>query len=541
MVGSTLVEVCGGLIFSFTRGVAEHVNPNEAEINPESLSYNLLQSAGMEWYCQPVDELICQEYSEREVSSTEFLAPTNLGQARFINACSIQTIENSEDTEQVIHDRAMAWKKLRPSFTRTVWNSLCFGFLISVLSAAIIGMLAILVYYLNYQAWLMCQARPKQSIPIKVQWSKTISEAIFCMPIYAWFSVNTLFFFRSHQILGLKRKLFLISFVFYVLDSLYRIALQGFGISHSELTRLQRIPGNAFFLLNVFIQTWILARRFSIGAETKKFKTMLLIIVPCVSAIVVAILVAYFVYPAYNKQSKIGKVNIAVFSPLITVVLKSISRLCVQRLWRISHPGTSFVLLVPLYYGSAVMLRLLQVDLKSLKSIALIGIIHGIAEVIERSSVVLIDYIHHQIYKRRRVPWGSFRTPRRERLAADIAILSMLFEPSAVISVNGFLHLHEYFYTDNKTPLQLLQSFAITTSVPLAIEWIFTSVSIAIETRYQNRPVMAIWRRQWKRHLTVAIINALPIVVWSSTNLFIAVQARFPNIKDYCEMPFSHP
>ena len=119
--------------------------------------------------------------------------------------------------------------------------------------------------------------------------------------------------------------------------------------------------------------------------------------------------------------------------------------------------------------------------------------------------------------------------------------MSMLFESSAVISVNGFLHLHEYFYTDNETPLQLLQSFAITTSVPLVIEWFFTSVSIAIETRYQNRAVIAVWRRQWKRHVTVAVINALPIVVWSSTNLLIAVQARFPDIKDHCEMPFSHP
>jgi len=536
MVGSTLVEVCGGLIFSFTRSVAEHVNPNEAEIIPQMCGYDILQDSGMEWYCQPVDELICQEYSDGEVSSTEYF--TNLGQARFTDACAI---ESSEDTEHVLEDRSMAWKRLRPSSTRTVWYSLCFGFLISVLSAAIIGILAILFYYLNYQAVLTCRTRPKQSIPIKIQWSKTISESISCIPIYTWFFLNMLFFFRPHQILGLKRKIFLISFVFYILDTLYRLALQGFGISHSELTRWQRIPGNILFLLSNFVQSLVLARRLWTGARTSRFKTMSLIIVPYVSCIVVAILVAYFLYPAFTKQSKAGKVHIAVFAPLITVALKGVSRLSVQGLWRISHPGTSFVLLVPLYYGSAVMLRLLQVDLQNLKAIALIGIIHGIAEVIERSALVLIDYVSYQIYERRRVPWRRFRTPRRERLAADIAILSMLFESSAVISVNGFLHLHEHFYTDDKTPLQLLQSFAISTSVPLAIEWFFTSVSIAIETRYQNRAVTAVWRRQWKRHLTVAVINALPIVVWSSTSLLIAVQARFPDFKEHCEMPFSHP
>lgn len=536
MVGSTLVEVCGRLIFSFTRNVAEHVNRSEAEIIPQMCGYDILQNTGTEWYCQPVDELIFQEYSDGQVSSTEYV--TKFGQARFTNAC---VIENCEDAEQVGQDRSMAWKRLRPSLTRTVWYSLWFGFLISFLSAGIIGILAILLYYINYQAVLTCRTRTQQLIPIKIQWTKTISESITCIPIYAWFLLNMLFFFRPYQILGLKRKIFLISFVFYLLDSLYRLALQGFGISHSELTRRQRIPGNVLFLLSNFVQSLVLAKRLSTGARTSRLKTVSLIIVPYITCIVVAILVAYFLYPVFTEQNKAGKVYIAVFAPLITVALKSISRLSIQGLWRISHPGTSFVLLVPLYYGSAVMLRLLQVDLQSLKSIAIIGIIHGIAEVIERSALVLIDYVNHQIYERKRIPWGSFRTPRLERLVVDIAILSMLFESSAIISVNGFLHLHEYFYRDNNTPLQLLQSFAISTSVPLTIEWFFTSVSIAIETRYQNRAVIAVWRRQWKRHLAVATINALPIVVWSSTNLLIAVQARFPDFKEHCEMPFSHP
>ena len=223
----------------------------------------------------------------------------------------------------------------------------------------------------------------------------------------------------------------------------------------------------------------------------------------CALTFTVAILVSYFIYPAYNKQDKTGKIYID--------------------------------------YVSAVMLRVLQVDLNTLKSVALIGIIHGIAEVIERSIVVLIDYINHQICERRRISWGSFRTPRRERLATDIVIMSMLCEASAIISVNGFLHLHEYFYTDGKTVVELLQSFAITTAVPLIIEWFFTCLSIAIETRYQNRPIMAVWRRHWKRHITVAIVNALPIAIWTSTSLLIAIQGRFPEERDYCELPFTHP
>ena len=109
-----------------------------------------------------------------------------------------------------------------------------------------------------------------------------------------------------------------------------------------------------------------------------------------------------------------------------------------------------------------------------------------------------------------------------------------------MITVNGFLHLYQYFYTTDNSPLQLLQSFAITTSVPLVIERFFTSVSIAIKTRYQNMPIMAVWRKQWRRHIIVALVNMVINSVWSSYGLLTAVEERFRDkFQDHCEMPFS--
>ena len=249
------------------------------------------------------------------------------------------------------------------------------------------------------------------------------------------------------------------------------------------------------------------------------------------------LLLAYFIYPAYTRQNETCKLLTALFVPLMSVVLKVVSRFCVQRLWRISHPGTSYVLLVPLYCGSAIMSRLLQVDLERLEAVALIGVTHGISEFIERSTMVLIDHICHQIWNRRIARCGEFRTPRRERLATDIAIISMLFASSAIISVNDFLHLYRYFYMSDNSAIQLLQSFATTTSVPLAIEWFFSSMSLAIEARYQNMPVMAVWRKRWKKHIAVATINAMAISAWLSSGLtVIALKGRFSDAsKDFCQ------
>ena len=130
-------------------------------------------------------------------------------------------------------------------------------------------------------------------------------------------------------------------------------------------------------------------------------------------------------------------------------------------------------------------------------------------------------HIYHRIWQRRVVRCGNFRTPRRERLAADIVIMSILYESSGVISVSGFLHLYRYFYISDNSVLQLLQSFARTTSVALAIEWFFTSLSLAIETRYQNMPVKTVWQRRWKRLIVVAIMNAVVIALCLSSRVIL--------------------
>ena len=264
-------------------------------------------------------------------------------------------------------------------------------------------------------------------------------------------------------------------------------------------------------------------------------------LLPFCLPVVFGIFLSDVIYGIYITKPIEGKLLIALFAPVVAVVLKIVSRLCVQRLRNITHPGYSYVLLVPLYYGTAVVFRALQADLDDLPYIALLGVIHGVAEVVERSVMVVVDHACTVLWKRKLAPWGSFRTPRRERLVADIAIISMLYESTAVISVNGLFCLYQYVYTENDSIINLLKTFAVHTSVQLVIEWFFTSVSLAIETRYQNMAVMAVWRRRWKRHILAALVNTVPLAVWNSVCMLIILRASYSNIgfKQPCKMPFS--
>ena len=538
MIGN--IELFGRILFGFTRGVTEHYNPDEPEFTAESFGYSPLESTGREWYCHPLDELIYQEYNDRDAASSGYLASRSIN-IRVTDACST---ENNQDIEQLEQDRerSMAWKRLRPSFIHTICKSMYIGALISLLTAVIVGAICILISYICYKTVHNCEFSPKKEIPLQVQWTRTISGSILCAFLYIWYFTNLLFLFRPFQLMGVKKKLFLIFCIFYCLEAVYRTLFQYLGFSQSKLSKLQKIPLNALFITSVCWQAYLITKHFCGHIWSRKQKLILFfqLTVPGGFSFLLSILITSLIYPLYNKQNKDGKLLIALFAPLVGVFLKVISRISVQRLYNITHPGYSFVLLVPLYCGAAVIFRILQADLGRLQTIALLGVIHGAAEVIERSTMVFIDHICHQLVKRRSAPWGSFRTPRRERLMADITIMSMMFESAAIVSVNGFLYLYQYVYLTDKPLLTLLQRFAIHTSVQLVIEWFFTSVSLAIETRYQNIAVMAVWQKRWKRHTLVAIVNAVPIAIWTSTNLLAVVHGRFDEfLNQTCKMPFT--
>ena len=538
MASSAVIEVLGSIVFSFTRGVTEQCNPEEPEFTSESFGYNPLDSTGLEWYSHPVDELIYQEYSEREPTTFDYLASSRLD-ITVRNASSPESEDGSGEHQQD-EDRAMHWKRFRPSALQTICRSMFIGALISLLTTAFLGTIYLLLSYLGFETVMMCSNLKPTSFLVRVQWVRTISEEIECVFYYAWPFVNLLFLFRPYQLKGAKTKLAVAGGVMFCLDLAYRVSLQAVGKPYYMRSLMYAAPLYTFFVVNTLLQLYLTLRHFCLRSTAKMTSSFCKMAIPTCFPFIAGLTITLYIYPKFNEQNKDGKLIIAIFAPLIGVALKLISRICVQRLWNITHPGYSYVLLVPLYFGAAVTSRILQADFDKKEYIALIGIIHGAAEVIERSTMALIDHISHQIWKRQSAPWGSFRTPRRERLMADIVIMSMLFESTGIVAANGYLYLYQYIYVENYSPFHLLKQFTITTAISLTIEWFFTSASLAIETRYQNIPVMAVWRKKWKRHLLVAIANVVPLALWTSSTMLGIVRGRFDvSGNESCKMPFS--
>ena len=195
-----------------------------------------------------------------------------------------------------------------------------------------------------------------------------------------WFFVTVVLLFRQFQVIGVKRKLVLATFLLYGLDTLYRVVLQALRINQSKSFKKQKIPFHLMFLMSISVQVYFLMKHFLIGRSRKQRATFFFqMILPTCFSDILAFVATFSMYPAYVKQNKEGKLLIAIFAPLVGVVLKVISRISVQRLWKFIHPGYSYMLLVPVYFGSAVLFRVLQANLDSLQSMATLGIIHSVA------------------------------------------------------------------------------------------------------------------------------------------------------------------
>ena len=180
------------------------LQPTRTWIHAESFGYSPLETTGQEWYRHgdPDEECIYQEYSDREAATLDFITSSRIN-IRLIDASLPDENEETQEGQQD-EDRSMAWKRLRPSALRTVCKSMYIGALISLLAATIIGLVGILMSYLCYKTINNCELLPKKSIPVNVQKIRSISDAIACVFLYAWFFVCSSFLFRTHQLTGLK-------------------------------------------------------------------------------------------------------------------------------------------------------------------------------------------------------------------------------------------------------------------------------------------------------------------------------------------------
>ncbi|XP_073246215.1 uncharacterized protein [Porites lutea] len=448
-------------------------------------------------------------------------------------------------------DSKMGWKRSRPPTWRlSLWKAMEHAFCIQILGGVALGSLAIVILVLDINTVDLCydmKSKNWTTIPKRIQAVMVTADTTeaFFVELWTFLVVLTMFGWRLIK----EFNLLFLNLLGPCFDTCYRLYLQVYGIYDNPW---RTVPANVLFLLLLLMNSLIIGRDIAKKSETernKRIKKAIKVAAMLVAQFAFGIPITYgFVYvliPLYGEVSETYRAIITGALPLVTAIPKVIVRLAAQRI----------DFLHVLHSASAIVFRVMQAELTSLRLFILLSFAHGAIDLVERLTIVIRDYAWYFIYKKLKrdsketiLRANQFRSPRSMRFVADMSIQMILFESTSLIAAVGFIQLYKFMYNRSDTSsastnMVFITQFFIRVSIAISIDFVFNSFSIWLQMAYLNIAVVRVWRKKWRKHMLVAFILTALTLCYFISDLFAVVEAKNTSgvIKDdiSCRGPFS--
>ena len=429
------------------------------------------------------------------------------------------------------HDR-LAWRLSRPSAYSWFCECVKTSFYITVLSGFFIGAATVFLMSIDINTADVCSTSKWKEIPVNVQRVVVVAQTITC-----W-TIQWLHFFTMYCIFGwsLIRDLHLMSWIICAafIDTMYRLCLQIFNLYGIQW---KTFPLNVLFVLATIINSYKIANHFYHKMSRKVILTFQLGAQYSLGTIAISGVI-YLLVPLFIHSSPSEQAIIAAGTPLVGAIPKLVSRLAAQKLTGINHPGTSYVLVISTYTSSTILARVMQANIESLDLYVLLCFGHGIVGLLERLSVVARDHFYIWFYKKvlKRENFqcyiGKYRTPRTQRLVADITICTMLLETMAVILSNVCVQLYEFNFGTKEivgklNVKQVFYKLFLRIIISIGIEFVCGVFGIFLATWYQNIPLVRVWKKKWNSLLLVNLLMCSFFVLYCTQCLVPVLDEKY--------------
>ena len=438
-------------------------------------------------------------------------------------------------------DSKMGWKRSRPPTWRlSLWKAMKQAFYIQILGGVALGLLAIVILVIDFNTVSLCydmQSKNWTAIPKRIQAVMVTADTTeaYLVQLWSFLVVLTMFGWRLIKELNLVFLNLLGAF----LDTCYRLYLQVYGIYHKPW---RSFPLNGLFVLLLLMNGLIIGKDIAKKSETernkrikKAIKVSAMLVAQFAFGIPIAYGIVYVLIPLYGEVSETYRAIIAGALPLVTAIPKVIVRLAAQRI-DFLHPGDSHVLLNVLYSASAIVFRVMQAELTSLRLFILLSFAHGAIDLLERLTIVIRDYFWYFVYKKLKrdsseTRANQFRSPRSMRFVADMSIQMILCESTSLIAAVGFIQLYNFMYNRSdassaSTNMVYITQFFVRVSIAISIDFVFNSFSFWLQMSYLNIAVVRVWRKKWRKHMLIAFILTAVTLCYFTTHLFAVVKDK---------------
>ncbi|XP_057309387.1 uncharacterized protein LOC130647520 [Hydractinia symbiolongicarpus] len=482
---------------------------------------NARRDALMDFYMYDFDDDIYEEFTAQEDTQ-----------------CFLKNDDNEENKKiTCLSPLHFKWRETRVTAWKWLMTCVKYSFYITVLGGFIVGLAAVLLMFIDINTADVCSDVQWKNIPISVQRIR-VTVQTFEGWIIQFFHIFTMYLVFGWDVIG-PLHLFNWNIIAAFLDSVYRLYLQ-----------MQNAYGNHWRSapLNVISFSMIIFNSYRIACffHTNKWKKAVLTF-QLGSQFMLGTLtlysIVYLLIPWFVKLPPLQQAIVAAAAPLNGAVCKAINRIAAQNIKGINHPGTAYVLAMCVYSAAPIVYKTLQAEVESFKYFALLCIAHGSVGILERLSVALRDHFYIWFYKkvlkREMITChvGMFRTPRTQRLIADLTICNIIQEIAALILTNAFVQLYALQFGstvggEDFKPRDILMKLLLRTVFATSVEFIFTVFGIFIMTWYLNIPIIRIWKKRWKNLLFVNLTVCCILVLYTTEYLLEVVEGKYKNINE---------
>jgi len=225
----------------------------------------------------------------------------------------------------------------------------------------------------------------------------------------------------------------------------------------------------------------------------------------------------YVFNPWFVTLERFQRTIVAAVIPILGSIITFFTRLTIQNI-QINHPGTTYMLIASVYIGTSMFYRTVQAEIQETRIFIIICLIQSSIGLVEHVFTLfyksLFRWLYVEILKGETYTINDpIKTPRSQRLMADVFICNIISETNALIYTNAFVQLYAIEVGHEN---EVLNDFLLRTFSAVLIVYVFSTIGIFIFTWFKNIPVLRVWQNKWKTFLIVHLFICGSMAIYST-------------------------
>ena len=279
--------------------------------------------------------------------------------------------------------------------------------------------------------------------------------------------------------------------------------------------------GNAIFSLIVFIVFYKFARYHQEQSSNNDnpmivtFKLSIQFII----GLALSLPYNYLFLTFYQQSTPIIRVILSCSLIPVFYVPKLIIGNLITNLHGIYKPNEGIIFAAGYLINTTMVLRLTQAKIESLDYFAIVSIVHGIFNVIDKLIMPLRDKLCKCVCRRRNTQFNDSVLFTKQYIAHQ-SLISIITETTSVIMSNTAAYLLVYYYEKEESTGRrpegsiLFREMAKKLCIAVSIEWFFNIIALKIQNDRYDIPVLRLWKSEWKFIMIIHLIQIIYVVVY---------------------------